>query len=292
MTRTEAPLPSLPLWGAALIALSAEAALLAGLSRWPQPRALEPLAAPIEVSLVSAPALADSAALSTSGDPSDVAASEPEIEPEPPAPEPEPVAPVPPMPIPVRAPDPVPAPVAVEPLKSKPKPVSSPRPQAKPKPKPKPTPKPKPKPKTQPKPVPKTPSKPAHRTGDQGSRATASAAGIGTGTGSQNRFAGKGAASSGSSSPAAYLSNPSPSYPDAARRQRQEGTVHLRVLVSTTGRASEVRIARSSGVSSLDQAAVRAVRRSRFKPARQNGQPISAWVQMPIRFKLNQSSDG
>ena len=263
MKTAEASLPSLPLWVAALVALSAEAALLAGLSQWTPPRASEPPEVPIEVSLVSAPVLADSAAAGAVGGPSE-ATPEPEIEPE---------SEPPPVPLPVRPPDPTP--VAVVQPKPKPKPVSKPKPVK---------PVSKPKPKVQPKAKPKATSKP-----DTGpARTTASATGEGTGT-RNARPADKGASGAGGSSPAAYLSNPAPGYPDAARRQRQEGTVSLRVLVSANGQASQVVLAGSSGVSSLDQAALRAVRRWRFKPARQNGQPISAWVRVPVRFTLDRS---
>ncbi|MBK1694208.1 hypothetical protein CKO09_05570 [Chromatium weissei] len=90
-------------------------------------------------------------------------------------------------------------------------------------------------------------------------------------------------------SAATYLNNPAPSYPDTARRLRQEGTVQLRVQVSISGNASAVSIASSSGVISLDQAAVRAVQRWRFKPARRDGIAVAATVQIPIRFQLNSS---
>ncbi len=90
----------------------------------------------------------------------------------------------------------------------------------------------------------------------------------------------------GVSSPAAYLSHPEPAYPDAARRLRQEGRVQLRVRVDTDGRPGEVQIAASSGVASLDQAAIRAVRHWRFTPTRRNGQSIADWVRIPIQFTL------
>ncbi|MBK1718705.1 TonB family protein [Thiocystis violacea] len=278
MNRAEALLPSLPLWLAVSLALAAEGALLAGLAAWPAPRDPEFPSTPIEVSLVSVPVLADSAAAGAAGGLSSAATPEPR-------PEPEPIAPAPP----VASPEPTTTPVALAP--PKPKPAAKPR--VKPKPKPKQALKPKPAPSR-----PASPPKPSRSLAkaDQGFRSHVKPAsgekgegGKGTGqTSDKNRTAGKGASSNGPSSPAAYLNNPSPGYPDAARRLRQEGTVHLRVLVNASGRAGEVAIANSSGVASLDQAALRAVRRWRFKPARQNGQAITAWVRVPIRFTLNQ----
>jgi periplasmic protein TonB len=280
MIRAVPPLPTLPLWLATLIALGTEAAMVAGLAHWPERRVRLPAEAPIEVSLVSVPALADSAVAGAVGGPPE--SESPDLKPvmaaptEPEPPEPKPATPEPPPPMPVRAPDPTPAPVALEPPKPKPKP----KPPAKAKP---------PKPKSSPTPrtVPPKPARPANRSGAETANQMAKArAGSGTGSGAGTTSA-KGTASTDDRSPAAYMNNPAPGYPDAARRQRQEGTVYLRVLVSASGRPNQVLVAGSSGVSSLDEAALRAVRRWRFKPARQNGRPISAWVRVPVRFKLN-----
>lgn len=80
--------------------------------------------------------------------------------------------------------------------------------------------------------------------------------------------------------------NPAPSYPASARRRGQEGRVILRVVVLPGGGAGEVVLEKSSGVESLDRAALETVRRWRFSPARRNGRPIAATVQVPIRFAL------
>jgi len=282
MMHAEAPLPTLPLWLATLIALGTEAAMVAGLAHWPVQHAFPPALASIEMSLVSVPALADSAAAGAVGDPPDSESSDAEPVVTPPAesePEPEPERePEPPTPRPVQRPDPAPAPVALEPPKPKPKPKLP----AKAKP---------PKPPSNPPPrvaPPKALAKPASPGRAQASsKAATTGARSSTGTDSGTASTAKGRGGTGDHSPAAYLNNPAPGYPDSARRQRQEGTVYLRVLVSTSGQASQVLVAGSSGVSSLDEAALRAVRRWRFKPASQDGRPISAWVRVPIRFKLD-----
>jgi protein TonB len=85
---------------------------------------------------------------------------------------------------------------------------------------------------------------------------------------------------------AAYLSNPPPDYPALARRQRLQGTVVLRVLVDAGGRAEELRIDRTSGASILDEVALAAVRNWRFVPARRGGEAIAHWVDVPVRFRL------
>ena len=78
-----------------------------------------------------------------------------------------------------------------------------------------------------------------------------------------------------------------PSYPADARRQGIEGDTILRVLVGANGRVLDVVLARSSGNRSLDRAALAAVRSWRFQPALESGQPITAWVQIPFEFRIN-----
>jgi len=85
---------------------------------------------------------------------------------------------------------------------------------------------------------------------------------------------------------AAYLRNPAPPYPAAARRNGEEGTVTLRVLVSAEGAPREVILERSSGSSALDAAALATVKTWRFTPARRGGEAQQAWVLVPIVFRL------
>jgi protein TonB len=89
---------------------------------------------------------------------------------------------------------------------------------------------------------------------------------------------------------AAYLNNPPPPYPRAARRNGEEGTVTLRVLVNQDGLPTQVELERSSGSSLLDTAAREAVKNWRFAPARRAGAPIAAWVIVPVIFRLTPES--
>ena len=85
---------------------------------------------------------------------------------------------------------------------------------------------------------------------------------------------------------AAYLSNPAPPYPQAARRSGQQGTVTLRVLVLRSGLPSRVELEKSSGSKVLDVAAQDAVRGWRFAPARHGTDPVESWVLVPVVFRL------
>ena len=85
---------------------------------------------------------------------------------------------------------------------------------------------------------------------------------------------------------AAYLNNPPPAYPPQARRRGESGRVVLRVLVAANGLPERVELRTSSGSEILDGAALQAVRRWKFVPARQGDTPVSAWVLVPIHFTL------
>lgn len=87
-----------------------------------------------------------------------------------------------------------------------------------------------------------------------------------------------------------YLDNPAPAYPHRARIAREQGVVTLHVLVGADGRAQELRVHRGSGSQRLDEAALEAVRRWKFVPARRGAETVAAPVLVPIRFTLKESS--
>ena len=89
---------------------------------------------------------------------------------------------------------------------------------------------------------------------------------------------------------AAYLHNPPPVYPLVARRNGEQGTVTLRVLVTREGAPAQVSVEKTSGSGHLDHAALETVRTWRFVPARRGMEPIEAWVLVPIVFRLEGSS--
>lgn len=86
---------------------------------------------------------------------------------------------------------------------------------------------------------------------------------------------------------AAYLNNPAPAYPLTSRRQGESGKVLLLVQVTPHGTAAQVEIKQSCGFARLDEAALEAVRKWRFVPARLGEVAIAASVIVPLSFKLN-----
>lgn len=80
--------------------------------------------------------------------------------------------------------------------------------------------------------------------------------------------------------------NPAPEYPALARRRGWEGTVVLQVRVDKDGRPADVTVLESSGYRALDDAASRAVRQWRFRPARAGAINFESTVNIPVRFQL------
>jgi protein TonB len=77
-----------------------------------------------------------------------------------------------------------------------------------------------------------------------------------------------------------------PSYPSSALRQGIQGTAMLKVHVLIDGRVGDVVVQQSAGHPDLDQAAIEAVRRWRFEPARRGSDPVAMWVLLPVQFQI------
>ncbi|MCX7096217.1 MAG: TonB family protein [Methylobacter sp.] len=84
-----------------------------------------------------------------------------------------------------------------------------------------------------------------------------------------------------------YGSNPKPKYPGIATNRGWEGTVRLLVKVSVDGDSEEVTVQRSSGYDVLDEAAIEAVEKWKFIPAKRGDTPTASSVIVPINFVLN-----
>jgi TonB family protein len=75
-------------------------------------------------------------------------------------------------------------------------------------------------------------------------------------------------------------------YPRIALLKHQEGTVVLNLLVLQDGEVGDVRLLRSSGSPQLDAAAQVEAGNWRYLPAVRNGAPVSAQVNVAIRFRI------
>jgi protein TonB len=84
--------------------------------------------------------------------------------------------------------------------------------------------------------------------------------------------------------PAKILRVVKPNYPQLALRARMRGIVLLRVLVSETGTPEQIEVLKGVG-GGLTEAAISAVRRWTFEPARRNGQAVKSWTTVAIPFE-------
>lgn len=88
-------------------------------------------------------------------------------------------------------------------------------------------------------------------------------------------------------SDAAQLNNPRPAYPPLSRRLAESGRVLMDVYILADGTVGEIKLRQSSGYTRLDAAALQAVRKWRYVPARRGSEPIAYWYVQPLAFFLN-----
>jgi periplasmic protein TonB len=74
-------------------------------------------------------------------------------------------------------------------------------------------------------------------------------------------------------------------YPEIAKRAGVEGRVHVLAFVDEKGNVTKVEILKGLGAG-LDEAAMNAVKQTKFKPGKQRGKPVKVQVAIPIIFRL------
>ncbi|EQB31940.1 energy transducer TonB, partial [Sphingobium ummariense] len=77
-----------------------------------------------------------------------------------------------------------------------------------------------------------------------------------------------------------------PRYPVESRRKREQGTVVLSLTLGLDGAVEAIGVSHSSGFRRLDDAALDAVRRWRWKPMMRDGQPVRVRGVVEIPFVL------
>jgi TonB family protein len=84
-----------------------------------------------------------------------------------------------------------------------------------------------------------------------------------------------------------------PKYPVSALQKGREGWVMLSFVVDEAGAVAEPMIEDSSGIEVLELAALEAVRRWRYEPAKRNGEAVAhSMTKSRIRFKFEGAQDG
>ena len=83
----------------------------------------------------------------------------------------------------------------------------------------------------------------------------------------------------------AVLFKVDPEYSEEARKAKYSGTVLLSVIVDSEGRARDIRVLKSLGMG-LDEKAVEAVQKWKFKPGMKGGTAVNVRAQIEVNFRL------
>jgi periplasmic protein TonB len=81
------------------------------------------------------------------------------------------------------------------------------------------------------------------------------------------------------------LVTPEAEFSDEARRQKYQGVCLVAVIVDAQGNPRNERVTRSLGMG-LDEKALDAVRKYKFKPAKKDGKPVPVWITVEVDFRL------
>ena len=75
-------------------------------------------------------------------------------------------------------------------------------------------------------------------------------------------------------------------YPDIAKSMGVEGTVFVKFYIDKKGNVNPNRITIIKGIPALNDAAIDAVRKSKWKPAQQRDMRVGVYQTIPIKFEL------
>ena len=79
--------------------------------------------------------------------------------------------------------------------------------------------------------------------------------------------------------------NPEATFSEEARKSKTQGIVLLAIVVGKDGKPYDIRVRQSLGMG-LDEKAIEAVNRWRFRPAMLNGQPVATQIAVEVNFRL------
>ena len=132
---------------------------------------------------------------------------------------------------------------------------------------------------------------PSNGTGSGGGIGSGSGGGVGSGSGggygpgSGGGIGGGVFRIGGGVSQPIPIFKPEPEYSEEARKAKFLGTVMLAIVVDTDGKAKNIRVVRPLGMG-LDEKAVEAVGKWRFKPGQKDGHPVAVMANVEVNFRL------
>jgi protein TonB len=109
--------------------------------------------------------------------------------------------------------------------------------------------------------------------------------GPGVGPGSGGGFGGGAYRIGGGVSPPSVVSKVEPEYSEEARKAKWQGTVVLQLVVDEHGLPQQMKVTRSLGMG-LDQKAIEAVAKWRFKPGMKDGKAVPVIATIEVNFRL------
>jgi protein TonB len=77
-----------------------------------------------------------------------------------------------------------------------------------------------------------------------------------------------------------------PRYPEIAQEAGIEGVVVVQAFIDEKGRVKETLILKGVPNTGLDEAAMEAIRKTRFRPAKQRERAVGVWISIPVNFRL------
>jgi TonB family protein len=77
-----------------------------------------------------------------------------------------------------------------------------------------------------------------------------------------------------------------PSYPFSCKRLGHEGATVLKVTILSKGKCGSIEIIKSAGCESLDKAAIKALKKAKYIPAKRLGVPFTTTKKIAFNFKL------
>ena len=75
-------------------------------------------------------------------------------------------------------------------------------------------------------------------------------------------------------------------YPEIAQEAGIEGTVIVQAFINKSGKVTDAVILKGIPNTGLDEAAMDAIRKTRFRPAKQRDRAVGVWISIPVNFKL------
>ena len=77
-----------------------------------------------------------------------------------------------------------------------------------------------------------------------------------------------------------------PKYPEIAQEAGIEGVVVVQAIIDEKGRVKETLILKGVPNTGLDEAAMEAIRKTKFRPAKQRERAVGVWISIPVNFRL------